>query len=411
MPAREEQHMTLVIRIVGAELEQSIGTFGYADLFATVEWVAADGSAWFVDRTQTLWMGSTRPQWHFDCAGQRYTRPTSCSSSAQSDRVVIQVMEEHFGGLGEPTCCGSAVVQIPALLGLEDSVGASVRPQMEVPLCVGEELVGTLAVQVKAMPFRRDCAALSSCGASQAPLPAQTRSRSSSWSSSSSHDAGEAVAQQPIGRSLDPSASRSSAPGMKPGEISTGGRHCGSSGGSTASSPPCSDNEVHTPAALVSSAMLRHWSRETDREIAHTPFQAGLVGSKGSRKDIQKELLKSLRVTAKKYPKQGRFFFTYPKERFFVITGPEGSKICDPQLDDLELSWYEDQSAWNDKDARLDFIPFKEVRGVLAEPPRPGSEEHSVVISFMNGSMEVVFSSASEAQLWSSNLNELLRSR
>merc|ERR1719282_456520 len=88
------------------------GMLGYTDLFATVEWEVGDGCKRRVGRTPTVWTNSVcAPVWEYECPEQLYPMHGSseCNlkedSHGKCDRLVLEVFQEQFAGLGPPLSC------------------------------------------------------------------------------------------------------------------------------------------------------------------------------------------------------------------------------------------------------------------------------------------------------------------
>lgn len=409
--AAEEQQIiegNVVVRVLSASLEQGVGLFGYADLYVTVEWIRGDGAPRPVARTPTLWMDSTSPVWQFECPALPHTRHLGSEAPADScARAVFQVMHETYGGLGTPVCCGCANVAVDELLedGVVDGIFAP-RPVAglasgrvaELPLCVDDEVVGTFTVQVV---FREHQQA-SVAAQPQAPAEAsgQHRGRTPSMSSAASAQDPECTEE-----------ARALRAGARAGK---GGAVCHVASNSTATPPSDEEDDEEKSAARLAEAMLRNWSNTERNEAMKQPANKDAKPKTGhGAKDSERgrrlqELVKLLRVTAKKYPRQGRGLFSYPKDRFFAVTGPQGHRVGDPELEALELTWYEDQSTYSAKDAPLGSISVSKIASVVVEPP---TSEEPALVAIGYGSdrhMEIIFGSTEQAETFSNNFNEFL---
>lgn len=155
--------MDITLRILKAELNSIDGFFGMTDVFANVHWQAPDGCRWQIARTPTIWMSGPCPEWEFDCPRQAYATTGSADVDGVSRkrvpgdfcmrtsgcRVIVEVLQERFGGLGEPRPSGSATVEVEDLLeGVLDSLRYWAQgPEVALELRRGEERCGTVTVR------------------------------------------------------------------------------------------------------------------------------------------------------------------------------------------------------------------------------------------------------------------------
>lgn len=162
-----EKVVRVFIRLRQADLEppateqesfvgSGLGLVGNAlrSTFARIHWNDGENGSWReVSRTPTDWMSGEKPIWDHTCPAQLFRLSGGSSSSKGDDRIKIEVLEEGFAGMSEPSLRGDLTVAVSDLVN-EDSVQSSMGvwgPETVLNLKKGKWDVGTVVVCVCAI--------------------------------------------------------------------------------------------------------------------------------------------------------------------------------------------------------------------------------------------------------------------
>lgn len=387
--------MDITIRVVKAELSKIDGFFGMTDIFANVHWEAPDGCRWQVARTPTIWMSEGCPEWEYDCPRQAYATTSSADADgvsrkgapddfclrASGCRVIVEVMQERFGGLGEPRPSGSATIEVEDLLeGALDSLRYWAQgPEIALELLRGEERCGTVTVRAS---LRRSDAA-------------------------DKHGHGH--------------------------------NHRLSVGHGGAVSSDCSTSLEGTRRSRRDSKATDISSAASSASDSDADEIDGIVADGAS---VLSELAKRLRTTAARCPTGGMksiFGLNAKEDVFLAVHGVSGSGVesfgpfveafTQAAIDKrggssagIMLSWWRCEASWGDRERPVDGIPVDGILGVLVgeQSPRrrrgpPEANETSVTVTFImegkaTSSSELVltFATAELAEEWATDLSALV---
>jgi len=125
----------IVLRVIRADLSKNFDSMGKMDPFASVVWMAEDGSRFEASKTRTDWGGHMTPVWNHTCRSQKYCR---------GDRVEIQVWEKD---MIRNEFCGCASIAVEDL-----TPEGSPRT---FPLVLNGESTGTVTIQALSLPLDR----------------------------------------------------------------------------------------------------------------------------------------------------------------------------------------------------------------------------------------------------------------
>jgi hypothetical protein len=396
----------ITIRVVKAELSKIDGFFGMTDIFANVHWEAPDGCRWQVARTPTIWMSEGCPEWEYDCPRQPYATTSSADADgvsrkrapddfclrASGCRVVVEVLQERFGGLGEPRPSGSAAVEVEDLLeGAFDSLRYWAQgPEIALELRRGEECCGTVTVRAS---LRRSDAA-----------------EATRWGYRNEED--------------------------KHGH---GHHHRLSVGHGGAVSSDCS-------TSLGGTRRSRRDSKATDISSAASSASDSdadeIDGTLADGASVLSELAQRLRTTAARCQTGGMksiFGLNAKEDVFLAVHGVSGSGVesfgpfvqafAQAAVDKrggssagIMLSWWRCEASWGDREPPVDGVPVDGILGVLVgeQSPRrsrgpPKAHETSVTVTFITegkatSSSELVltFATAEIAEEWAADLSALV---
>lgn len=396
--------MDITIRVVKAELSDIEGYFGMTDVFANVHWQAADGRRWQIARTPTAWMSGPCPEWEYDCPRQPYATTGGADADDVSRkrsiddfclrtsgcRVSVEVLQERFGGFGEPHSSGSATVEADDLLeGVLDGLRYwASGPEIALELRRGEKRCGT--VTVRASLRRSDSTEAARWG---------WREEASSSARGGRIDEARAAVEH----------KRWSADGA---QVSS---DCTTSLGGTRRESDATD---------MSSAASSASDSDAD-ELDGIP-----------------ELARRLRATTARCPTGGvmSMFGLGAKEDYFLaVHGVSGSGVEDfgpfvqafaqAAIDKrggssagIVLSWWRCEASWEDREPPVGGIPVDGILGVLVgeNSPRrgrgsPKARETSVTVTFImedkakaSSELEFLFASAEVAEDWAADLSALV---
>jgi len=387
---KDEPCVDIIIRVVKAELSHIDGFFGVADVFANVHWEAPDGCRWQVARTPTIWMSGRCPEWEFDCPKRR--APDDFCLRASGCRVIVEVLQESLGGLGEPRPSGSATVEVEDLLeGVLDTLRYWAQgPEIALELRCGEERCGTVTVRAS---LRRS-------------------------------DAAEA------GREC----CRNEEDGHRHGHRHGHHHHRLSVGHGGAVSSDCSTSlgGARRESNDASSAASSSSGSDLDESDVAPADSAGVLS----------ELARRLRTTAARCPAGGMksiFGLGAKEEVFLAVHGVSGSGVesfgpfvqafAQAAMDrrggssaGIMLSCWRSEASWGGGEPPADGIPVDGILGVLVgeQSPRrrrghPEAHETEVTVTFImedkaKSSSELVltFATAEVAEEWAADLSALV---
>ncbi|CAJ1356808.1 unnamed protein product [Effrenium voratum] len=141
---------SLVVRVVSAELFRSFDKFGRMDPFCQVDWHSTDGSVQNIGRTKSAWGQHMHPVWEHSCKSAQYL------GAGTEDCVRFQVLEENFQGLGKPTFCGEAMVQVDHLVAGARMISPGLMQTQPQPVLLEKRGEKTGAVQVQILIYLPD---------------------------------------------------------------------------------------------------------------------------------------------------------------------------------------------------------------------------------------------------------------
>jgi len=133
--------------------------------------------------------------------------------------------------------------------------------------------------------------------------------------------------------------------------------------------------------------------------------------------ELLKALIKRLRVTAKKYPRNGISLVFLCKERFFAVARDEQNKTAaQAGVEELVLAWFEDKAAWQRRARPLGTIPLASVVSATVDQQsrsfvvrvRFWEDEEDQRSMLDPASLCVIFGSLQAAEEWSKDLNKLV---
>lgn len=467
----EEAELNVTLRILKADLPQNGNLFGASNLYAVARWEGDTSLCeWEVASTPTLWLDAVAPEWDYGCPRQ----PNGAFVGGRGASVVFEVWQDAYTFFGSTERLGEAAVPAANLL---EGLGRGDLAERDFILWRDDEDAGTLTVQVFVEPppaqeapaaatqLQRAVRVQRALLAPPRRSVAIARSPSPSAKSSSAGSGDEHEKEQPPStRSRDQHTSPRMPCKQRANTLINVRCRASSSSSSSSSRSEAGDS---SPAQKVASAMWSHWDMNSkkairksrsehfdnkpwrvDRQPAETVnpelqalkiLQSVKAGGPDKLKLMQavgvgrlkspmppldeasamKALIKRLRVTAKKFPRNGIGLVALSKERFFAITkadqtqaaGKKSSAISGP----LHLSWFEDEAAWRRRARPLGYIRLASICGSSVDQQSVG---FVVTIKFVEDEedgpgvepecLSVIFGSLLAAEEWNTDLNELL---
>eukprot|EP00929_Paragymnodinium_shiwhaense_P029431 TRINITY_DN16866_c0_g3_i2.p1 TRINITY_DN16866_c0_g3~~TRINITY_DN16866_c0_g3_i2.p1 ORF type:complete len:645 (-),score=102.83 TRINITY_DN16866_c0_g3_i2:189-2123(-) len=337
---------------------------------------------------------------------------------ARADSFVIEVMQEGYMGLGQPTLCGRTCVTVPKLLGPVALRCGGTGPQRRVPLWLPgqDDAVGCIVLQGEMFPHEAaesssrssahrllPSAATSSCrnsanggtrnglaytsGSQRGRQGVRRRLRSPSSSSGSEVEASVMRKSSEEFGSQDSGWSTSGMVFKKKQEASPrrGNSMVRTTSEEGSTTGPCSLRSQESPGYASSASGAEsdsHPSQTASRHERKPPSAAAAAatasggssswtrGGTSSFWATLEERLTRLRVNIKKYPKGGRGLFSVAKTRFVAVEVFEqwrGAGASSRSVSCARLSWYTDEASWRTGSSPLETLLFPKIQAVSYE--------------------------------------------
>mmetsp|Transcript_2786 Transcript_2786/g.6618 ORF Transcript_2786/g.6618 Transcript_2786/m.6618 type:complete len:809 (-) Transcript_2786:4-2430(-) len=140
--------MSLVLKIMKADLTKNFDKFGRMDPFAVVEWRTSDDS-FVLSKTRKDWNSHMNPVWEHTC------RPRPFEGN---ETIRIEVFDANM--VSQNTPCGHAEVQVAELIsgltgGVPSPTQAERHNELKLPLKLNKEDTGTVVVQAMVVPIHK----------------------------------------------------------------------------------------------------------------------------------------------------------------------------------------------------------------------------------------------------------------